>query len=224
MNNVVYKLDESLIERIATNLSRFQPIEQNLDDKSPAAVAFTLVNCSHPAEIGNIDYAAGCFDQAAFVLTTRASKLSHHASQRAFPGGRLDPGETAEEAALRELEEEVGLRLDTSHILGRLDDYATRSGFVISTVVVWAGNGSDMIANPDEVETIHRIPLHELMRDDAPIMEAIPESEHPVLMMPIGDDWFAAPSAAIAYQFREVAILGRHTRVAHFEQPTFAWK
>jgi hypothetical protein len=42
--------------------------------------------------------------------------------------------------------------------------------------------------------------------------------------MPIGNDWFAAPTAAIAYQFREVAILGKQTRVAHFEQPYFAWK
>ena len=62
------------------------------------------------------------------------------------------------------------------------------------------------------------------MRDDAPILESIPESEHPVLKMPLGDDWFAAPTAAIAYQFREVGILGKSTRVAHFEQPYFAWK
>ena len=81
-----------------------------------------------------------------------------------------------------------------------------------------------MTANPDEVEAIHPVPLKELLRQDAPILEAIPESEHPVLKMPLGNEWFAAPTAAIAYQFREVAILGRSTRVAHFEQPYFAWR
>jgi hypothetical protein len=79
-------------------------------------------------------------------------------------------------------------------------------------------------ANPDEVERIHRVPLLELLREDAPMLETIPESRHPVLKMPLGDDWFAAPSAAIAYQFREVALHGRSTRVAHFEQPYFAWQ
>lgn len=86
------------------------------------------------------------------------------------------------------------------------------------------GSGITLTANPDEVASIHRIPIDELLRDDAPILETIPESEHPVLKMPLGDDWFAAPTAAIAYQFREIAILGRQTRVAHYEQPYFAWQ
>ena len=116
------------------------------------------------------------------------------------------------------------MKLGRRNILGRLDDYATRSGFVISPIVVWGGSNLALKANPDEVETIHHIPVIELLRDDAPILESIPESQHPVLKMPIGNDWFAAPTAAIAYQFREVGILGKQTRVAHFEQPYFAWK
>ena len=116
------------------------------------------------------------------------------------------------------------MKLDPSRVLGRLDDYATRSGYVVSPIVVWGGNDVELKPNPGEVDLIHRIPLNELMRDDAPILETIAESEHPVLKMPLGDEWFAAPSAAIAYQFREVALLGRSTRVAHYEQPYFAWK
>jgi hypothetical protein len=72
------------------------------------------------------------------------------------------------------------------------------------------------------VEKIHRMPIRELPRDDASILEAIPESQHSVLKMPIGNEWFAAPTAAIAYQFREIALLGRSTRVVNFEQPYFA--
>jgi 8-oxo-dGTP pyrophosphatase MutT (NUDIX family) len=173
--------------------------------------------------IANIPFPAAMREQAAYILTTRAARLSSHAGQRAFPGGRVDPGESIEQAALRELEEEVGLKLDSSNVLGRLDDYATRSGYVISPVVVWGGSDVDLVPNPGEVDQIHRIPLAELLREDAPILEAIVESEHPVLKMPLGDEWFAAPSAAIAYQFREVALLGRSTRVAHYEQPYFAW-
>ena len=157
-------------------------------------------------------------------MTTRAASLSSHAGQRAYPGGRVDCGETAEQAALRELHEEVGLALDGGSVLGRLDDYPTRSGFVISPFVVWGGKDVELVANPAEVELIHRIPLQELMREEAPILDSIKESRHPVLRMPLGEDWFAAPSAAIAYQFREVALLGRSTRVSHYEQPYFAWK
>jgi 8-oxo-dGTP pyrophosphatase MutT (NUDIX family) len=174
--------------------------------------------------MANIPFPADAREQAAYILTTRAPRLSSHAGQRAYPGGRVDPGESVEQAALRELEEEVGLRLDSSSVLGRLDDYATRSGYVITPIVVWGGSNVELTPNPGEVDLVHRIPLNELMRDDVPILETIAESEHPVLKMPLGDEWFAAPSAAIAYQFREVALLGRSTRVAHYEQPYFAWK
>jgi 8-oxo-dGTP pyrophosphatase MutT (NUDIX family) len=187
-------------------------------------VAVTRIAGSVPAGIGNIPHDTTHCEDAAFILTTRAATLSSHAGQRAYPGGRLDPGENVEQAALRELAEEVGLELEGESILGRLDDYATRSGFVITPIVVWADGDVDLVANPGEVDQIHRIPLRELLREDAPLLDAIEESQHPVLRMPIGDDWFAAPSAAIAYQFREVALLGKATRVAHFEQPRFAWR
>jgi len=217
-------LNSGLYERLASTLGDFNSIAQNREGSKHAAVAFTLVDCAQADDFAGIEYDSTTAEQAAFILTTRAEKLSSHAGQRAFPGGRIDPGESIEQAALRELEEEVGLRLDSNSILGRLDDYATRSGFVISPVVVWAGRDVTLTPNADEVERIHRIPLRELLREDAPILESIPESEHPVLKMPLGNEWFAAPTAAIAYQFREVTLLGKATRVAHYEQPYFAWK
>jgi 8-oxo-dGTP pyrophosphatase MutT (NUDIX family) len=183
-----------------------------------------MVDRQVDANIGDIPFDPSDAGQAALILTIRATKLRDHAGQRAFPGGHVDAGETPEQTALRELEEEVGLRLDPEAILGRLDDYPTRSGFVITPVVVWGGSAALLVPNPDEVESIHRIPVSELMRKDAPILESVSESEHPVLKMPLGNDWFAAPTAAMAYQFREVAILGKKTRVAHFEQPQFAWR
>ncbi len=216
--------DQSLLDMICRNLDRHDVTEIDLRERIHAAVAVTLVEYSEPANMGNIPFLAGARKEAAYILTTRAARLSSHAGQRAYPGGRVDAGETVEQAALRELREEVALELDSSSVLGRLDDYATRSGYVIAPIVVWGGSNVELKANPDEVDLIHRIPLNELMRDDAPILESTRESEHPVLKMPLGDDWFAAPSAAIAYQFREVALLGRSTRVAHYEQPCFAWR
>lgn len=220
----IFNFDQSLKHRVARNLARFEAVSQALEGRTHAAVAFTLVDASEPANIANIEHRVELRQQAAYILTTRTSKLSSHAGQRAYPGGRVDPGETAEQAALRELEEEVGLKLDPGRVLGRLDDYATRSGYVITPFVVWGGSDVSLTPNPDEVAHVHRIPLQELMREEAPILDSIAESEYPVLKMPLGDEWFAAPSAAIAYQFREVALFGRSTRVAHFEQPYFAWK
>ena len=125
---------------------------------------------------------------------------------------------------MRELAEEVDLEPDRNRVIGRLDDFTTRSGFTITPVVIWGGPGLDLRPNPAEVRSIHRIPIAEFLREDAPILQEIPDSDNPVLMMPVGNSWIAAPTAAMIYQFREVAILGKHTRVAHYEQPFFAWK
>jgi 8-oxo-dGTP pyrophosphatase MutT (NUDIX family) len=215
---------DELKSNIRTRLEAFNPIKLDRSQSRHAAVAFTLVSCSDPADIANIQFVSKDRDQTAFILTTRAKGLTSHGGQRAFPGGRVDEGESAQAGALRELQEEVGLHIDRRHVLGRLDDYPTRSGYIISPFIVWGGKQPELKASPQEVAAIHRIPLSELIRNDAPILESIPESDEPVLKMPIGDEWFAAPSAAIAYQFREVVLYGRHTRVVHFEQPYFAWK
>ena len=91
-------------------------------------------------------------------------------------------------------------------------------------VVVWAGRAPLLVANPGEVDSIHRIPVSEFLRLDAPRLENVATSLHPVLRMPVGHTWIAAPTAAVLYQFREVCLRGLPTRVSHFEQPAFAWK
>ncbi|MEQ3554970.1 CoA pyrophosphatase [Pseudonocardia nematodicida] len=161
-------------------------------------------------------------DEVAFVLTRRARSLRAHSGQWALPGGRVDAGETAEQAGRREVAEEVGLTLGPDRVLGLLDDYPTRSGYVITPVVLWAGGAGEPVPNPDEVGELHRLPLSEIDRE--PRFLTIPESDAPVIQVPLFDRFVHAPTGAVLYQFREVVLHGRPTRVAHLEQPVFAWK
>ena len=189
-----------------------------------AAVAVAIVEAGQGADLPGFPQHMAWRTHAALLLTRRAAHLRQHPGQWALPGGRIEVGETAEQAALREMAEEVGLQLDASAVLGRLDDFVTRSGFVITPVVVWAGAARTLTPDPREVASIHRIPVSEFLRTDAPMLEDEANAGAPVLRMPVGRQWIAAPTAAILYQFREVCIEGRPTRVAHFEQPAFAWK
>jgi 8-oxo-dGTP pyrophosphatase MutT (NUDIX family) len=207
---------------IATRLDAFAVQGGPATTHARAAVAVAVLEEGEGAELAGLSQPQGWSTQAALLLTRRAAGLSHHPGQWALPGGRIDPGEDAEDAALRELYEETGLVATRADVLGRLDDFSTRSGFAITPVVVWAEAARNLVANPAEVASIHRIRVDEFLREDAPMLEPIADSEHPVLRMPIGSGWIAAPTAAILYQFREVCVLGRATRVAHFEQPLFA--
>lgn len=202
--------DHGFRQRIARNLERHDRAVAMPEGLRAAAVAVALVTN---------DRGRQCF-----VLTRRARSLRAHGGQWALPGGRVDEREDAAAAALRELAEEVGVLARGDDVLGLLDDYATRSGFVITPVVVWCGNAVELRPNPAEVAEIHRVPVEELMKPGIPVVRSIPESDRPVISIPLVGTQVHAPTAAILYQFREVALLARRTRVAHFEQPVFAWR
>lgn len=186
---------------------------------APADAALTLKRAAVAIALTEGDDGSS----TAFLLTRRSASLRAHSAQWALPGGRCDAGEGPVEAALRELHEELGLALGARDVLGMLDDYPTRSGYLITPVVLWAGAEAAVTPNPDEVASVHRIGLDAIEADDAFSFVSIPESARHVIRFRLGGQHIHAPTAALIYQFREV-LAGRNTRVADLEQPVFAWK
>jgi 8-oxo-dGTP pyrophosphatase MutT (NUDIX family) len=234
----------SLKARLAFNLAQHPPIAIPRAGRRPAAVAVVVVDSDpavdgaddHPFSRERLDHIPGAagFDLTgsiagtaggpAFLLTRRAPRLRSHSGQWALPGGRVDDGESPVDAARRELREEIGLDLPPTALLGLLDDYASRSGYVITPCVFWGGEDPEISPNPDEVLSVHRVGFHELCRPDSPRFVSIPESDRPVVQIPIGGDLIHAPTGAVLLQFRRVAIEGTYEEVAGYEQPLFAWK
>ena len=216
-----FPCNEELRNRIKANLAAFKRRSLQPGSLRRAAVAITIVD--YQGE-GGLHGLPDIPDSAsAVILTRRAGGLKNHAGQWAFPGGSVDPGENPVQTAFRELEEEVGLELSPERLLGCLDDFITRSGFHITPLVIWGGDACRLQRNEQEVASIHRIPCRELFRADAPLLDHSQQGENPVLFMPVGNSYIATPTAAMLYQFREAALVGLATRVAHFEQPYFAW-
>ena len=218
---------DQLCEAIKANLQTFRvqaASPQAQKELRRAAVALTVTDVGPGADLPGIPHPEQWSAEPALILTRRSTKLRNHPGQWALPGGRLDADETPVEAALREMYEEVGVDLGQAHVIGMLDDFVTRSGYIMTPVVIWGGPLLQTSHSPHEVASVHRIPLAQFARQDAPMLSETSTSDAPILRMPVGDDHIAAPTAAILYQFREVCLFGRHTRVAHFEQPEFAWR
>jgi 8-oxo-dGTP pyrophosphatase MutT (NUDIX family) len=237
---VTITYNEALRERVLSHLASHERRTVTDPTKRHAAVAVVLVDseagedrvdpapvddwiAGRPMDAGLDGRMVGVSGGAAFLLCRRASRLSSHAAQWALPGGRVDPGETAVDAALRELDEEVGVGLPDSSVLGLLDDYPTRSGYVITPVVIWGGGRLDPHPAPDEVVAVYRVGLHQLQRDDSPRFITIAESPRPVVQIPLGNDLIHAPTGAVLLQLRWLGLEGRHDPVDELEQPVFAW-
>ena len=192
---------------IAANLASFQRIDITRPGLRAASVAVCVLLRQ---------------DVPCLLLTKRAAGLRNHSGQWALPGGSRDPRESAQETALRELHEETGVAAEMGDVLGSLDDYATRSGFLITPVVVWGGLAGTLVRQSSEVARIHLIPLADF--DHPPELLRIPQSPAPVLRLKLLRGHVYAPTAAVIHQFCQLALHGLTTRVAHFEQPVFAWR
>jgi 8-oxo-dGTP pyrophosphatase MutT (NUDIX family) len=212
------RFDDSLRAAISENLAAHERRVRPLDGRRHAAVAVVIVDSDPKRDHGTVG-AGG----AAFLLCQRALRMTRHAGQWALPGGRIDTGETPLEAALRELDEELGVRLDARRVVGWLDDYPTRSGYVITPVVLWGDGNPALKPAREEVFAVYRVGLQALV-DAEPRFISIPESDRPVLQLPLGDQLIHAPTGAVLFQLRQVGLLGRiGERVDEIGEPVFAW-
>lgn len=189
---------------IAGNLARFprRPLERG--DLRRAAVAILV------APLGGVP---------AYALTRRALTMRRGAGNHALPGGVSEPGEDAVATARRETAEELGVGLPREAALGLLDDFVTLSGFVVTPVVLWSATPVALRPDPTEVGEAWFNPLSELDHPEAPRREDHADGGEPILRMYVRGRWINPPTAAWLYQFREVALHGRWTRVGAVGQP-----
>lgn len=102
--------------------------------------------------------------QPHIVLTQRGAQLRSHPGQISFPGGRIEANDAdAQAAAMREAHEEIGLNPADTHVLGRLPDYVTSTGFDIAPFVAWLSDDSEFVADGVEVARIFGVPLTHAM-------------------------------------------------------------
>jgi 8-oxo-dGTP pyrophosphatase MutT (NUDIX family) len=185
---------------MAANLRDFTRVPST-ESLSPAAVAIVVMDGD----------GAPCVP-----IFQRTSNMSRHAGQMALPGGRLHDGESAEECAIREFREELGLGVNSSDVLGMLDDFDTRSGFTITPVVIWTDAPAAALRPSNfEVAQLYVIAIPELR---AAVSTARPGQAFSLRLERLE---VFAPTAAILYQFSEVALDGREARVTDFYQPPF---
>jgi 8-oxo-dGTP pyrophosphatase MutT (NUDIX family) len=192
---------------VRANLLRFRRrAAQPTPDTRRAAVSITLL--PHRGE--------------AHVLLLKRVAFGRNAGQWALPGGRLDSAETPVEGALRELQEETGVTAAPDGVVGLLDDFVTDSGFLITPVVVAPTQPVRPARNPAEVHSLHPIAVSRLLDPELPRWRRQPDGTL-LLQLPLRRGMVVhAPTGALLWQFREVALLGRPTRVADAAQPSFS--
>lgn len=192
--------------RLAANLAGFPRLALEVGERRRAAVAIVL------SPVGGVPH---------YVLTRRALTMRRGAGNYALPGGNADPHEDAVDAALRETHEELGVRLKRADAIGLLDDFVTLGGHVVTPVVFWTDRELTLIPDPAEVHEAWQNPITDLDHPESPRREDHPDGGEPILRMYVRGQWVNPPTAAWLYQFREVALHGRHTRVGTVGQPSW---
>jgi 8-oxo-dGTP pyrophosphatase MutT (NUDIX family) len=157
---------------------------------------------------------------ATYLLTRRALTMRRNAGNYALPGGNFEPDEDAVDAAIRETREELGVSLTRDCAVGLLDDFVTLGGHVVAPVVLVTSDKLKLRPDPNEVHAVWRLNVAQLDVPDTP--RHVPQGDGPpILQMRARGGWINAPTAAWLFQFREVALHGRHTRLDGVGQPNW---
>lgn len=176
----------SLLQQIRDFLSDYRPQRLSQDETTPAAVLLLLYEKA---------------DEPYIVLTRRTEDVEHHKGETSFPGGAFDlqDGDLLT-TALRETEEEIGVRPEDVEVLGRLDDIVTITGFVVTPFVGVLSTASYPFAvNALEVAEVVEVPLRHLM-DERNLEEGVRR---------LGDRWLPI----ITYHYGDHRIWGATARI-----------
>ncbi len=197
---------QALRDRIAANLTAFPRVAVETTGLRRAAVAIML----SPLD-----------GQLTYLLTRRALTMRRGAGNYALPGGNFEPGEDAVAAAIRETAEELGVVVGREAALGLLDDFVTLGGHCVTPVVLWSSAPLTLKPDPAEVHEAWHASVADLDDPESPRPEAHPDGGEPILRMFARGQWINPPTAAWLYQFREVGLHGRATRVNTVGQPSW---
>lgn len=136
-----------MLSRLRERLRDYRPASGRVD----AAVLMAVTDAATPE----------------IILTRRASHMNSHAGEVAFPGGRCDATDTSVIAtALRESREEIGLTEDHVEIIGELDSFTSRIGLRVKPIVGLVPHDTPLLASPDEIESIFRVPLEYFLHEE----------------------------------------------------------
>lgn len=142
---------------LASRLAAFRPHQLVIPGFRPASVLVPLLDGPDGLEL---------------LFTVRASRLRSHGGEVSFPGGRVEPGESHVEAALRETQEEVGLAVAPEQVIGRLSDHPSPARYVAVPVVAVVPWPQELDLNPGEVAEAFTVPVAELAATEPGTREA----------------------------------------------------
>jgi len=155
----VPSFDDAALERLRAILARRPAIEIEAPQHRRAAVLMPLVRDG---------------DRWSLLLSRRSANLAAHSGQIAFPGGSVDAGETPEDAAVREADEEVGIRSDAVELIGRLDDVISNTGFLVAPFVGVVNGPIEYVLHRAEVDEVFEVPIEAMLVPEQPEVRYVP--------------------------------------------------
>jgi len=185
------------LDAVSAAVKAFKPdqiLRQPLENARPSAVLVGLFETSRGVEA---------------ILTRRSQEMTNHRGEISFPGGRLDAGETAVDAALRETHEEIGLLPSDARVVGELNGMATvvSNSHIVPVVARYASEPNFRAVN-SEVDRVFSVPLLELTQKDTYSQEhwVFSDREFQINFFYLDDETIWGATARILFQVMMLAV------------------
>ncbi|NCW84398.1 MAG: CoA pyrophosphatase, partial [Acidimicrobiia bacterium] len=185
------------LDAVSAAVKAFKPdqiLRQPLENARPSAVLVGLFETSRGVEA---------------ILTRRSQEMTNHRGEISFPGGRLDAGETAVDAALRETHEEIGLLPSDARVVGELNGMATvvSNSHIVPIVARYASAPKFRAVN-SEVDRVFSVPLLELTQKDTYSQEhwVFSDREFQINFFYLDDETIWGATARILFQVMMLAV------------------